>query len=104
MGGIFDLSDGLNDDDIVTVCSPVDHGYCKVRDAQGTVFTVAMQEVDCGTLYEVESGLFLPPRNQRVSAEVTRQRAFTILSAVCWLAIDARRCNAGIFAFYHNGV
>ena len=29
---------------------------------------------DCGTLYEV-SGVFLPPRDRRVSAEVIRQRA-----------------------------
>ena len=38
------------------------------------IFTVAMQEIDCGTLYEV-SGVFLPPRDRRVLAEVAKQRA-----------------------------
>ncbi len=33
-----------------------------------------MQEIDCGTLYEV-LGVFLPPRDRRVSAQVARQRA-----------------------------
>jgi hypothetical protein len=33
-----------------------------------------MQEIDCGTLYEV-SGVFLPPQDRLVSAEVTKQRA-----------------------------
>ena len=72
-GGIFELPEGLTDGDTVTVCSPVGHGYLEVWNARGAVFTVAIQEVDCDTLYEI-SGLFLPPRNQRVSAEVARQR------------------------------
>jgi len=33
-----------------------------------------MQEIDCGTLYEV-SGIFLPPRDRRVLEEVAKQRA-----------------------------
>ena len=73
-GGIFELPDGLADGDIVTICSPVDHGYLQVRNHQGEIFTVAMQEVDCGTLYEV-SGIFLPPEDERVRIEVTKQRA-----------------------------
>jgi len=72
-GGIFELPDGLTDGEIVTVSSPVDHGYLQVRNHRGEVFTVAMQEIDCGTLYEV-SGIFLPPQDQRVRAEVAKQR------------------------------
>jgi len=33
-----------------------------------------MQEIDCGTLYEV-AGRFLPPSDKRVPAEVAKQRA-----------------------------
>ena len=44
MGGIFELPDSLSDGEIVTVCSPVDHGYLQVRNVEGEVFTVAMQE------------------------------------------------------------
>jgi hypothetical protein len=74
MGGIFELPDHLSDGEIVTVCSPVDHGYLQVRNVEGEVFTVAMQEIDCGTLYEV-SGWFLPPQDRRVSEQVAEQRA-----------------------------
>jgi hypothetical protein len=73
-GGIFELPKGLSDGEIVTVCSPIDHGYLQVRNPRGEVLTVAMQEIDCGTLYEV-SGWFLPPQDSRVSEEVARQRA-----------------------------
>jgi hypothetical protein len=73
-GGIFDLPSGLSDGDVVTVCSPVDHGYLEVRNRQGVVFNVAMQEIDSGTLYEV-AGTFLPPSDKRVRSEVARQRA-----------------------------
>jgi hypothetical protein len=38
-GGIFELPDG----DIMTVCSPVDHGYLQVRNHREKVFTVAMK-------------------------------------------------------------
>ena len=73
-GGIFELPDGLTDGDVVTICSPIDHGYLQVRNHRGEVFEVAMQEIDCGTLYEV-GGRFLPPSDRRVRAEVARQRA-----------------------------
>ncbi len=73
-GGIFELPEGLSDGEIVTVCPPVDHGYLQVRNPRGDVFTVAMQEIDCGTLYEI-SGIFLPPQDRRVRTEVTKQRA-----------------------------
>jgi hypothetical protein len=73
-GGIFELPEGLSDGEIVTVCSPVDHGYLQVQNSRGEVFTATMQEIDCGTLYEV-SGWFLPPYDERVRTDVTKQRS-----------------------------
>ena len=52
--------------------SPVDHGYLQVRNLRGEVFTVAMQEIDCGPLYEV-SGWFLSPQDWRVQEGGAKQ-------------------------------
>lgn len=50
-GGVFELPDALADRAMLTISTPVDQGYLEVLNAGRHVFTVAMQEIDCGTLY-----------------------------------------------------